>query len=254
MSTQDKTPVLITGAASGIGAAVARVLAREGYDLVLWDIDAKGLQLIQASLADIAPAISIETRAIDLADLGAITRAAQSLAGTYSAIRGLVHAAGIDGASPLPVLSPELWQRTLDINLRPLPFLTQTLLDAMRRCDHAAVVAIASINATQAHAANPAYSASKGGMLSLVRSLADELGQHGIRINSVSPGHIETAMTKPVLDAVPEIRDNWQRAFLGRLGQPEEVAEVVEFLLSERSSFMTASELVVDGGKLPSQR
>ena len=61
-------------------------------------------------------------------------------------------------------------------------------------------------------------------------------------------------MTKPVLDAVPEIRDNWQRAFLGRLGQPEEVAEVVEFLLSERSSFMTASELVVDGGKLPSQR
>ena len=254
MSALSGSPVLVTGAASGIGAAIARVLAREGYDLVLWDIDEVGLAETLDAAKELSTDVSVQTQVIDLADLGAITEAAQALASSAASVRGLVHAAGIDGASPLPVLSPQLWQRTLDINLRPLPFLTQTLLDAMRRCEHAAVVGIASINATQAHAANPAYSASKGGMLSLVRSMADELGQHGIRINRVSPGHIETAMTQPVLEAVPGIREHWQRAFLGRLGQAEEVAEVVEFLLSKRASFVTASEIVVDGGKLPSQR
>ena len=116
-----------------------------------------------------------------------------------------------------------------------------------------AVVGIASINATLGNAANPAYSASKGGMLSLVRSLADELAADGVRINAVSPGQIRTPMLQPVLDILPAGTFE-RRILLGRVGEPAEIARAVRFLLSADASYITAAELVVDGGNISSQR
>ena len=116
-----------------------------------------------------------------------------------------------------------------------------------------AVVGIASINATLGNGLIPAYSASKGGMISLVRSLADDLGQRGVRINSVSPGQIRTPMLQPSVDALPAGSFE-RRILLGRLGEPREVANAVAFLLSDLASYITASELVVDGGNISSQR
>ena len=116
-----------------------------------------------------------------------------------------------------------------------------------------AVVAFASINATLGNRMNPIYSAAKGGVLSLVRSLADRLGDDGIRINSISPGQILTPMLQPAVDALPPGSFE-KRILLGRMGAAEEIGRVVRFLLSNEASYITAAEIVVDGGNISSQR
>ena len=114
-------------------------------------------------------------------------------------------------------------------------------------------MAFASINATLGNAVNPIYTAAKGGVLSLVRSLADRLGHDGIRINSISPGQILTPMLQPSVDALPKGFYE-KRILLGRMGVPEEIGRVVRFLLSDEASYITAAEFVVDGGNISSQR
>ncbi|MCY1405589.1 General stress protein 39 [compost metagenome] len=126
------------------------------------------------------------------------------------------------------------------------------MLPDLRANPGSAVVGIASINATLGSGLIPAYSASKGGMLSLVRSLADALGADGIRVNSVSPGQILTPMIAPIVEANPGLFE--RRILLGRVGQPAELGRVVRFLLSEEASYINAAEIVVDGGNISSQR
>ena len=115
-----------------------------------------------------------------------------------------------------------------------------------------AIVAITSINATLGNAINPIYTAAKGGMLSLVRSLADRLARDGVRVNSVSPGQILTPMMKPAVDNLPGFFE--KRILLARIGEPEEIGSVVRFLMSDDASYITAAELLVDGGNISSQR
>jgi NAD(P)-dependent dehydrogenase (short-subunit alcohol dehydrogenase family) len=131
--------------------------------------------------------------------------------------------------------------------------LTKALLPDFKANAGSAIVGISSINATLGNAINPIYSAAKGGMLSLIRSLADRLGDDNIRINAVSPGQIVTPLMQSALDALPAGTFE-RRILLGRLGQPEEVANVVRFLLSAEASYITAAEIVVDGGNISSQR
>lgn len=192
---------------------------------------------------------------VDVADLQQIKEAAQQSRPAQGGIDGLVYAAGIAGAVPLAQLTLQSWAQVMDINLRGFVFSLQALLDNLKRSDRASIVAISSINATLGNAANPAYSASKGGMLSLVRALADDLAGDGIRINSVSPGQITTPMLDQAMDAVEGLQDHFERRILlQRLGQPEEVAQAVSYLLSPQASYVTASEMVVDGGNISSQR
>ena len=113
--------------------------------------------------------------------------------------------------------------------------------------------AMGSIGGTLGNAVNPIYTAAKGGVLSLVRSLADRLGHDGIRINSISPGQILTPMLQPSVDALPKGFYE-KRILLGRMGVPEEIGRVVRFLLSDEASYITAAEFVVDGGNISSQR
>ena len=150
-------------------------------------------------------------------------------------------------------LTSDAWDTVLNVNLRALPFIVQAIRADLAAARGGAVVGIASINATLGNAANPAYSASKGGMLSLVRSLADELAADGVRINAVSPGQIRTPMLQPVLDILPAGTFE-RRILLGRVGEPVEIARAVRFLLSADASYITATELVVDGGNISSQR
>ncbi|MDL2354051.1 MAG: SDR family NAD(P)-dependent oxidoreductase [Pseudomonadota bacterium] len=244
--------VIVTGGASGLGLASARALAAVGRAVALWDINA-------AQAAEHAAAIARQFQVatigvgIDLGDASALPAALDATRAALPNIGGLVYAAGIVDMGGLDGITVESWDRLMHVNLRALVLLVQALRSDFRVSPGAAVVGIASINATLGNAINPLYSASKGGMLALVRSLADTLGREQIRINAVSPGQILTPMLQPAVDHLPPGTFE-RRILLARLGQPEEIGRVVRFLLSDEASYITAAELVVDGGNISSQR
>jgi NAD(P)-dependent dehydrogenase (short-subunit alcohol dehydrogenase family) len=246
------TAVVVTGGASGIGRASARTLAAVGRPVAIWDLDATGCKAVAEEVAREHRVASVGV-AVDLRDPQAIAPALVATHAALPAIGGLVHAAGVVATIPVDAITAEDWDSVLDVNLRAMVLLVQALLPDLRASPGSAVVGIASINATLGNAMIPAYSASKGGMLSLVRSLADGLAADGIRINAVSPGQILTPMLRPSFEALPK-GSYERRILLGRLGDPEEVARVVRFLLSDEASYVTAAEIVVDGGNVSSQR
>jgi NAD(P)-dependent dehydrogenase (short-subunit alcohol dehydrogenase family) len=246
------TAVIITGGASGIGLASAQALAAVGRPVALWDINAaKAAE--QASAIAAAHGVKAVGVAIDLTDLDAYAGAIAASRDALGAIGGLVHSAGIVDQGSLEGITPDSWAAGIDTHLRPLAMLTQKLHADLSANPGSAIVAITSINATLGNAVNPIYSAAKGGMLSLVRSLADRLARDGIRINSVSPGQILTPMVQSSVDQLPQGFFE-KRILLERLGRPEEVGRVVRFLLSDEASYVTAAEFVVDGGNISSQR
>jgi NAD(P)-dependent dehydrogenase (short-subunit alcohol dehydrogenase family) len=243
-----KTGVIVTGGASGIGLASAQALAEAGRPVALWDIDGARAETEAARLGGTALGLAVDLRE-PAQYAAAIARTREAL----GSIGGLVHAAGIVDTASIDGVTEATWAAGIDTHLRPLALLTRDLLPDLAANPGSAIVAIASINATLGNAMNPIYSAAKGGMLSLVRSLADRLALDGVRINAVSPGQIRTPMMQPALDALPPGTFE-RRILLGRLGEPDEVARVVRFLLSAEASYVTAAEIVVDGGNISSQR
>jgi NAD(P)-dependent dehydrogenase (short-subunit alcohol dehydrogenase family) len=223
-----------------------------GRPVALWDIDdSKGAEAARAITAE--HGTTATNIAIDLRDLGGIEAALAATREAIGAPGGLVHAAGVVDTASIDGLTAESWDSGIAIHLRSLAFIVQAIRQDLAAQPGSAIVAIASINATLGNALNPIYSAAKGGILSLVRSMADRLSADGIRINSVSPGQILTPMMRPAVEAMPEGYFE-KRILLGRLGEPEEVGRVVRFLLSDEASYITASEIVVDGGNISSQR
>lgn len=246
------SPVIVTGGASGIGLASARALAAVGRPVALWDIDAAKARAGAEAIAAEHGVAAIGVGA-DLREVAAIAPALEATRAAIGAPGGLVHAAGVVDTASLDGLTVESWDAGMAIHLRSFAFITQAIHADLAAQKGSAIVAIASINATLGNAMNPIYTAAKGGMLSLVRSLADRLARDGIRINSVSPGQIRTPMTAPAIAALPEGFFE-KRILLDRIGEPDEIGRVVRFLLSDEASYITASEIVVDGGNISSQR
>lgn len=246
------TPVVVTGGASGIGLAAAEALAAVGRPVALWDINGAAAQREAARISAERGIPSIGL-AIDLRDLDAIGPALEQTGEALGMPGGLVHSAGIVDTDSIDGMTVESWENGIAIHLRAFAFLVKALQPAMAAQPGSAVVAVTSINATLGNAINPIYSAGKGGLLSLVRSLADRLAHDGIRINSVSPGQIITPMTRPAVEALPQGFFE-KRILLERLGKPAEVGRAIRFLLSSEASYITGAELVVDGGNISSQR
>jgi NAD(P)-dependent dehydrogenase (short-subunit alcohol dehydrogenase family) len=238
------TGVVITGGASGIGKACAEALAFAGRPVAIWDLNEQGAKEVAASLD--VPSIGI---GIDVRDDAALEDAVRQTRAALPSIGGLVHAAGMVVPGSVGDIQWDTWQAVLDVNLTAHAKITQLLLDDLRAAmPGSAVVGIASIEGVIAHGAIPSYCSSKSGLIGLARSMAHSLGPEGIRSNAVCPGYIETPMLAPALNA-PGARDNYiASSVLGRMGQPEDIARVVRFLLSADASFVTGQAIVVDGG------
>ncbi|CAM3727457.1 SDR family NAD(P)-dependent oxidoreductase [Bordetella tumulicola] len=238
--------LVVTGAAGGIGRAVAERFFRDGANVFLLDLDQDALDTLATTLqggSDPTRRARIATMAADLADPEAATHAARLIEQAFGGVDFLVSCAGIYLAEPLAGMSDEQWRRTLSVNLDGVFYLTRRLVPLLR--EGSAIVNLSSMAAHRGAFCNAHYSASKGALLSFTRSIARELGPR-TRVNAVSPGIIETPMTSELLKT--RAAESIDQSIVKRLGQAHEVAAAVAFLCSDDASFITAEVLQVNGG------
>ncbi|KPF92912.1 3-oxoacyl-ACP reductase [Novosphingobium sp. AAP83] len=245
------TPVVITGGASGIGLASAHALAAVGRPVAVWDINASGAE---AAAAQIAAQHGVKTIGLgtDLRDAQAVLPAALATRAALGGVGGIVHCAGTAEPTGIIGATPDVFDASMALHVRALLGLAQAFADDLKANPGSAIVAVSSINAWFGNGMIPIYTAAKGAVISLVRAMADELGCDGIRINAISPGMIDTPILGEMRDGMVQLYG--PRTFAGRFGQPEEIGRVVRFLLSDEASYITAAEIVVDGGLRHSQR
>lgn len=233
--------ILITGAASGLGAAIAALFADEGAKLALLDRDGDGV-------ASKAKDLAAYSTGVDVTDFNATLRATDRAAQAMGGLDGVVNAAGILHHALFEATDVAEWQRTIQVNLTGPWIVCRVALPHLRDAASATIVNISSGLGLRPAPRYSAYAASKGGLLALTKALAIELAP-GIRVNAVCPGAVETPMTAPLL------RDPAARAAaaatyaLGRLGKPAEIADAVLFLTGPESGFVTGIALPVDGGR-----
>jgi NAD(P)-dependent dehydrogenase (short-subunit alcohol dehydrogenase family) len=242
------TGVLVTGGASGIGRATALALAEVGRPVAIWDLDEAGTSetLERCGLFGVAAYGARVDVADSFALPGAVARAEEAL----GSLGGFVHAAGRSGAMTVDQIDDELWDDTLNVNLRSAVMIARQLIGPFSRAGAgSAMVLISSIEGLFGSSMLPAYCASKGGVLGVMRSLAQHFAADGVRVNAVCPGAVDTPMLAPAFELVPGFREELEaRTPLHRVASPEEIARPVRFLLSNQASFVTGTHLTVDGG------
>jgi NAD(P)-dependent dehydrogenase (short-subunit alcohol dehydrogenase family) len=244
MSEAIQKVALVTGAARGIGLATAKRFLADGWRVALLDIDDANLDRTYASLAQPDTTMAIHC---DVADAEGVVRALAAVAKKFSRLDALVNNAGIAIFKPILDVTYEDWSRVLAVNLTG-PFLcTQAAAPLMRDSGGGAIVNITSISGLRASTLRTAYGTSKAGLAHLTKQQAVELAALGIRVNAVAPGPVDTAMAKAV--HTPEIRADYHDHMpLNRYGLEQELAEVIFFLCSEGSSYITGQTIAVDGG------
>ncbi len=241
----DHEPVaLVTGAARGIGLAIAQRFRREGWRVALLDIDAATLATAEAGFADPAHVLALVA---DVADPAQVAAAFDTLAPRFGRLDALVNNAGVAVFKPILETTAAEWERVIAVNLGGAFHCTQAAAPLMLRGGGGSVVNIASISGLRASTLRVAYGTSKAALIHLTKQQAAELGARGIRVNAVAPGPVETAMAKAV--HTPEIRADYHDAIpLARYGLEEEIAAAVWFLCAPESAYVNGQTLAVDGG------
>jgi 3-oxoacyl-[acyl-carrier protein] reductase len=237
---------VVTGAGRGMGAAVTRGLARRGAHVVAADIEREVADAIAAELADapgeVTPAVA------DVTDPSAHRTLADAAIARHGHLDLWVNVAGYSPRVGFAEVTPDDVERTYAVNAAGPLYAAQVV--AERMADGGAMVTIASISARRVRPNTMPYAMSKAAVEHLTRFAAEELGHRGIRVNAVAPGFIDTRLTAWVHEQEGALDRAVSSIPLGRIGQPEEVAEAVLFLLSDAASYVTGATLVVDGGAL----
>jgi meso-butanediol dehydrogenase/(S,S)-butanediol dehydrogenase/diacetyl reductase len=235
--------VLITGAASGIGAATARRFAAEGAKLMLGDINAQSGDAVAKELGAGAAFRTTDVR--DRAQVEAFTDEAMDRFGRLDV---LINNAGSGALGQTPDLDPEQWRDLFDLDVHAIFYACRAAIPQMRKSGGGAIVNTASISGLAADPGLCTYNAAKGALVNYTRSLAVDHARDGIRVNAVCPGPVETPLLLPVL-SLPGVREEYAKLIpMGRVAEPDEIAGAVVFLASDDASFMTGAMLVIDGG------
>ncbi len=233
MGRLDQTVAVVTGAASGIGAACAERLSAEGAAVATVDIS-EGVDHV-----------------LDVRDEAAVRAAFEAVVAEHGRLDSVVHAAGVAGGGPVHLLEADEWDRVIDVNLKGTFLVDKYSSIHMLAQGSGSIVNIASIEGIEGTEGGSAYNASKGGVVMLTKSMAIDYGRRGIRVNCICPGGIDTPLLRSITDSdgLDLYRERLREEhLLGRFGRPDEIAAAAAFLASEDASFMTGHALVVDGG------
>ena len=233
----------VTGASSGLGRRAAETLAAAGARVV-------GVARRREQLEDWQARAAGETAIVpfDLARRDGIGELAQAVSEPFGAPDILVNAAGINTRQTADSVTPEGWDRTLDLNLAAPFFLSQALVPAMKEKGWGRIVNFASLQTTRAFPGGVAYGASKAAIGQLTRAMAEDWSRYGINVNAIGPGFFRTELTTAVFDDPRRAERNAQQTCIGRNGEPEDMDGPILFLCSDASRYVTGQVLMVDGG------
>jgi 3-oxoacyl-[acyl-carrier protein] reductase len=235
---------LVTGAAQGIGKAVSLLLARNGADIIVSDINLEKAEETAKEVQTLGrKALAIK---VDVATLGDVEKMVEAILAQFGKVDILINNAGIARDKLILRMTEEDWDAVLNINLKGTFNCTKAVVRHMSKQKSGKIVNIASVVGEMGNAGQGNYAASKAGVIGFTKTIAREFAHRGINVNAIAPGYIETPMT----DALPDkVKEELKRLIpMDRLGKPEDVAEAVLFLVSESANYITGQVLNVNGG------
>jgi len=240
---------LVTGAGAGIGEGIAECFSEAGASAVIFDINGESAVRVKERLAQASGGRCLAIQG-DVSNEADVQAAVAQTVKTFGAIDILVNNAGIDVSSSVPEMSTGNWDRVLAVNLKGAFYFSKHVIPVMRQSG-GAIVNISSVHAFASYEHYGAYDAAKAGLLALTRTLALDHGRDRIRVNAICPGYINTPMTEEWFKEQPDpdatLREVLSFHPVGRIGTPRDVAEAALFLVSDASSFISGTYLVVDG-------
>ncbi|MDN5843573.1 MAG: SDR family oxidoreductase [Alcaligenaceae bacterium] len=248
MNLLDNKLALVTGAAGGLGSAIALGFAHQGARVIVADLDRAGAEALAQRIRDEGGTAWSES--IDVTDRAAVQSWADEIESRIGPIDVLVNNAGISGRSRFDEpQSCEVWDRVISVNLEGVFNVTHAFVEQLKKT-RGSIISLSSIVAFASGPSTAAYIASKGAVRSLTQALARDLAPHGVRVNAVAPGFMLTEMVKPQLDTPGGTDWFMKRAPMGRGGEPEEIVGPIVFLASSLATYVTGVILPVDGGFL----